>query len=95
MSRPYPSPHYVYLLRSIPHPSRTYVGLTSDLRARLRAHNGGRSTHTAKYRPWRLVTALWFSESAGAIAFERYLKAGTGHAFAARHLWSSAASRDA
>jgi putative endonuclease len=89
---PYPRPHYVYLLRSIPHPRRTYVGLTSDLRIRLRAHNTGRSTYTAKYRPWRLVTAIWFSEPSRAIALERYLKRGTGHAFARGHLWSPAAT---
>ncbi len=86
---PRPSPHYVYLLRSIPHPRRTYIGLTSNLQARLRAHDAGHSKHTAKYRPWRLITALWFAESAAAIAFERYLKRGAGHAFARRHLWSN------
>jgi tRNA U34 5-carboxymethylaminomethyl modifying GTPase MnmE/TrmE len=29
-----------------------YVGLTRDLRQRLRDHNEGRSQHTAKFRPW-------------------------------------------
>ena len=34
---------YVYLLQSIDHPDETYVGLTSDLKARLAAHNAGQS----------------------------------------------------
>ena len=53
---------YVYLLRSINEPSQTYVGLTSDLRNRIRAHNQGLSPHTAKFRPWRIVTYIAFSE---------------------------------
>jgi hypothetical protein len=49
---------YVYLLQSFEHPERNYVGLADDLRSRLAAHNAGGSPHTAKYKPWRLVT-LW------------------------------------
>ena len=30
---------------------------------------------------------IWFDEDSKAIAFERYLKAGSGHAFANRHFW--------
>jgi predicted GIY-YIG superfamily endonuclease len=47
--------HYVYLLRSIPHPDQTYIGLTSDLKSRLDKHNEGGSPHTAKSKPWSLV----------------------------------------
>jgi putative endonuclease len=53
---------YVYLLQSLDHPEETYVGLTDDLRARIMAHNSGQSTHTAKFKPWRLVTYLAFSD---------------------------------
>jgi putative endonuclease len=62
------------------------VGPTSDLRSRLSAHNSGRSPHTAKYRPWRLVTYIAFSEGGQAEASEAYLKSGSGHAFARRRL---------
>ena len=79
--------HYVYLLRSIDHPNETYVGLTLDLRARLEAHNAGRSKHTAKFKPWRLVTYLAFTEADKARKFETYLKIGSGHAFARKRLW--------
>ncbi|HEY7243036.1 MAG TPA: GIY-YIG nuclease family protein [Xanthobacteraceae bacterium] len=43
-------------MQSIEFPDETYVGLTDELRARFTAHNSGRSPHTAKYKPWRLVT---------------------------------------
>ena len=81
--------HYVYLLESIAFPAQRYVGKTTDLRARLEAHNAGQSLHTAKFRPWRLVTYLAFMDHAQARAFETYLKSGSGHAFARRRLWSS------
>ena len=78
---------YVYLLRSVPQPSRRYTGSTDDLRRRLTEHNAGRSVHTAKFRPWRLVTAVAFEDEDRAIDFERYLKSGSGAEFARRHLW--------
>jgi predicted GIY-YIG superfamily endonuclease len=77
---------YVYLLQSIDHPDRTYVGLADDLRARLKVHNSGGSLHTAKYKPWRLVTYVAFSDEAKAVAFERYMTTASGRAFAKKRL---------
>lgn len=79
--------HYVYLLESLVEPDQRYVGLTDDLKVRLAAHNAGHSSHTSKYRPWRLLTYIAFQTPAKAAAFERYLKSGSGHAFAAKRLW--------
>ena len=79
--------HYVYLLVSLANPVQRYVGVTSDLRTRMLAHNSGKSPHTAKYRPWRLVTYLAFADRRQAESFELYLKSGSGHAFARRRLW--------
>ena len=73
---------YVYLLESVSFPEQRYVGHTDDLRARLKAHNAGQSPHTAKFRPWRLVTYIAFSDETKAVAFEQYLKTGSGRAFA-------------
>ena len=78
---------YVYFLKSIDRPEQTYVGLADDLRARLTAHNEGQSLHTKKYKPWRLVTYLAFSDEAKAVAFERYMKTGSGWAFAKKRLF--------
>lgn len=52
----------IYLLQSLLHPSQNYVGVTSDLEVRLADHNAdhnaGRSRHTAKFAPWKLVVAV-------------------------------------
>ena len=75
----------VYLLRSENNPERHYVGLTSDLQQRLAWHNAGESVHTASERPWIVIVSLEFRTEAAARAFERYLKSGSGRAFAKRH----------
>jgi putative endonuclease len=77
----------VYLLRSIPYPKRKYVGSTVDLPARLEEHNAGKSPHTKIFMPWKIEVAIQFRDDRKALAFEKYLKAGSGHAFANRHLW--------
>ncbi len=78
---------YVYLLQSLSHPEHRYVGLTNNLKQRLTTHNQGGSLHTSKYTPWRLVTAVRFNDDQRALAFEQYLKTGSGRAFANKHLW--------
>ena len=79
--------HYVYLIKSIKSQRQRYTGVTEDLRQRLADHNAGRSVHTALHRPWELVVYVAFADKAKALAFERYLKVGSGHAFARRHFW--------
>jgi predicted GIY-YIG superfamily endonuclease len=76
---------FVYVLRSELNPARHYVGLTADVPSRLAAHNVGESAHTAKYRPWRLAVSIEFETTNQATEFERYLKSGSGRAFARRH----------
>ena len=69
---------YVYLIRSKSHPKQSYIGITSDLKKRLMVHNSGGSTHTSKFKPWKLVTYGAFSEDSKALAFECYLKTASG-----------------
>ncbi len=76
---------YVYILVSESEPSRHYTGMTENLAARLKDHNDGRCLHTAKHGPWRIETAVAFSSQAKALAFEKYLKSGSGREFARRH----------
>jgi predicted GIY-YIG superfamily endonuclease len=78
---------YVYLLESLSAPGERYVGVTSDLKKRLAEHNAGKSSHTSKFTPWRVVTYVAFSDQSRAANFERYLKSGSGHAFANNRLW--------
>lgn len=78
---------YVYLIESLSTSGQRYVGLTADLKRRLHEHNAGKSNHTSKYLPWQLVTYIAFADQVKAEAFERYLKSGSGHAFAAKRFW--------
>ncbi|WP_366945279.1 GIY-YIG nuclease family protein [Desulfoluna sp.] len=59
--------------------------LTEDLKARLLKHNEGACHHTSKYRPWKIETAVSFRSREKAVAFEAYLKTGSGREFARRH----------
>ena len=78
---------WVYLLQSLSHQGERYIGSTDDLRRRVSEHNAGKSPHTLKHRPWKVAVAICFEDEAKAAAFERYLKNGSGHAFAKRHFW--------
>ena len=75
----------VYVLKSANPKAHYYMGLTSDVPARLADHNAGRCPHTARYRPWQLHVAIELPDEDRALAFERYLKSGSGRAFAKRH----------
>jgi predicted GIY-YIG superfamily endonuclease len=78
--------NFVYILQSVGHPDQYYTGLCGDVQGRLEAHNAGQSPHTAKYKPWRLVSSHYFERPQAASAFERYLKSGSGRAFALKRL---------
>lgn len=76
---------YVYILSS-QEAEHFYVGVTDDLKARLKKHNAGEVPHTSKYRPWVLKTYIAFSDEEQAFAFEKYLKSHSGRAFAKKRL---------
>jgi len=80
--------HYTYILESLPKPTERYIGHTSDLKKRLKEHNAGKCEHTANFKPWRLKLYVAFETLGQAQRFERYLKSGSGHAFANRHFWA-------
>lgn len=76
-----------YIIESIEFSSKHYIGYSSDLRQRLLDHNAGKCSSTAKYRPWKLIQYTAFESVDRALAFEKYLKSGSGHAFAKRHFF--------
>jgi len=78
--------NYVYVVQSLADPTQFYTGLCADVQQRLAAHNAGQSPHTSKFKPWRLLSAHYFADHDAAAAFERYLKSGSGRAFAAKRL---------
>lgn len=77
---------YVYILRSVNTPDQLYIGWTTDLRERVKAHNSGKSPHTRKFRPWTIAFYAAFASNEKATEFERYLKSGSGTIFRTRHL---------
>jgi predicted GIY-YIG superfamily endonuclease len=77
---------FVYVLKNFEIPPRYYTGVTSDVPTRHAEHNAGGCTHTSKYRPWSIDVVIEFTDEPRAVAFERYLKSGSGVAFANRHL---------
>jgi putative endonuclease len=76
---------FVYVLESVNEPARHYTGMSANIAARLAWHNGGLCPHTAKHRPWTLLVAIEFADADRALRFEKYLKSGSGRAFAKRH----------
>jgi predicted GIY-YIG superfamily endonuclease len=79
--------HYVYLIESVSAKGERYVGYTENLKQRIADHNAGKNSTTAARRPWKLNTYLAFSDKPQAMTFDRYLKSGSGHAFARKRLW--------
>lgn len=75
---------FVYVLKSDGGP-HFYVGVTSDVNARLIDHNAGRCSHTVRHRPWRIHVVIDLVEEPRALRFEQYLKTGSGRALARRH----------
>ena len=73
--------HYVYFLRSLSRPTKTYVGKTADVPARFAVHNAGGCPSTQRFRPWELVAYIAVRDQDMAEELERYFKSGSGHAF--------------
>jgi len=80
------SKRFVYVLRNRETPPKYYTGLSCDVPRRLAEHNAGRCSHTADNGPWFVDVAIEFADERRAVGFERYLKSGSGVAFANRHL---------
>lgn len=78
---------YVYRLESIKSPDHGYTGITSNLQQRLHQHNSGKNTSTQPFAPYRVLFAAAFPDKKRALAFESYLKTGSGLAFANKRLF--------
>ena len=79
---------FVYIFRSESNRARHYVGVAEDVDERLDWHNGGPCGYT-RDRPWRVIVSIGFPHEEVAIRFEKYLKSGSGRAFAKRHFRSA------
>ena len=66
---------YVYILGSLGSGGpRTYVGWTTDLDARLDAHNAGKGAKSTRGRAWVLLYAEKFQTRSDAMSREWHLK---------------------
>lgn len=75
MTRPAPSPCFVYVLGSIDGGRRrTYVGWTTDLELRLARHNAGSGARSTRGRQWELLYAERHASRAEAMSREWHLK---------------------
>ena len=88
------SKHFVYILKNAEIPPRYYTGLTGDPARRLAEHNAGCGNYSSRYGPWSLDVLIEFADERRAVAFEQYLKTGSGVAFAMRHLRYACAMAD-
>jgi predicted GIY-YIG superfamily endonuclease len=77
--------HYVYILQS-KRDNSYYVGSTGDLQRRLKEHNNGGKKFTTTKRPYVIAWYCAFKNKERAIEFEKYLKQGSGFAFARKRL---------
>lgn len=69
--------YYVYILYSVKI-EKKYIGVTCDLKERLKQHNSGNSDFTSKGMPWKLVYYEVFKSEADAVNEEVFLKTGKG-----------------
>jgi predicted GIY-YIG superfamily endonuclease len=79
--------YFVYLIQSEKYPDRTYIGFSKNFEKRLAEHNQGNVSVTKNGLPWKAKVLLQFEEEHKAKDFERYLKHGSGHAFAKKRFW--------
>ncbi len=77
---------YVYIIQSLVDPKRFYTGFTENIENRLKDHNSGKNSHTAELKPWRIKTAIAFTNRQKALDFETFLKTKSGRAFAKKRL---------
>jgi len=76
--------YFVYILKM--NNEKHYVGFSKDLLKRLEKHHKGYVPYTKPLRPLKLVTYIVFHDKYKAIAFEKYLKSGSGRAFMKKRL---------
>jgi predicted GIY-YIG superfamily endonuclease len=76
---------FVYIIQSVKFPERYYSGITDNIEKRIIEHNSGKSPHTSKFVPWKLITYTAFADENKAFEFEVYLKSGSGRAFSSKH----------
>lgn len=87
--------YYVYMLSDVATRTHHYVGMTEDIENRLAKHNAGQVPYTSKFAPWTIDAAIAVRDKTTAAQLERYLKSGSGRAFANKHLFATSSVKTA
>ncbi len=66
--------YFLYILYSESY-DRYYIGSSENPKRRLEFHNTIEKGFTARFRPWKIVFTMEFSDKASALAAERKVKA--------------------
>ncbi|MBU2446569.1 MAG: GIY-YIG nuclease family protein [Bacteroidetes bacterium] len=69
---------YAYIIKSVKN-STYYYGHTSNLEARVKQHNLGKTPYTKNLRPWALHYFESFATKSGAITREKFFKSIDGY----------------
>jgi len=79
---------YTYVLRNFV-TGRYYVGFTPDLKKRIQKHRSGQVLSTKSNLNYELEWYCAFKTQEQALAFEKYLKTGSGVAFMKKRFFKS------
>jgi putative endonuclease len=79
---------YTYILRNS-RTNRYYIGYSNDLKNRLKEHLTGKSQCTKSDLNYELEWYCAFKTEKQAVAFEKYLKTGSGIAFMKKRFFKS------
>ncbi len=68
----------VYVLESLVHANKYYVGMAKDIDLRLKEHNRGKSKYTKSFLPWKVIHFEFVGEAKAARKLEKYYKSTAG-----------------
>lgn len=69
--------YYFYIIRSLKN-KKLYLGLTKDLKKRLKLHNSANNKATRPYAPFELIYYSAFKNKQDVIECEKYFKTTAG-----------------
>jgi putative endonuclease len=82
--------YLVYVIRSIKD-GRFYVGITNDIKRRIKEHNSGKTKSTKGFIPWQVVLTESFPNRLEARKREVYFKGGSGKEYIKQY-WSDSST---
>lgn len=81
--------HYTYILRNF-ETGRYYIGSSPDLKNRFKKHKSDKVPSTKSNLNYELEWDCGFKTKTQAVAFEQYLKSGSGRAFMKKRFFNKA-----